>query len=63
MLLQDHFSAAEVAENLGKSPRTLQMWRTRGVGPPYVKIGHSLYYKKSALLAWLRAQEVKPCPK
>jgi hypothetical protein len=38
-LLNDH----QAALRLGVSPATLRSWRCRGVGPPYVKLGHGTY--------------------
>jgi Helix-turn-helix domain len=38
------------AEFLGVSVRTLQAWRVRGGGPPYVKIGRSVRYQRRQLV-------------
>ncbi|TNB46536.1 helix-turn-helix domain-containing protein [Martelella lutilitoris] len=35
--------------------RTLQAWRLRGGGPPFVKIGKSVRYKRRDITAWLSA--------
>ena len=35
---------------LGVSVRTLQAWRVRGGGPPYVKIGRIVRYQRRALI-------------
>jgi hypothetical protein len=40
----------QAAEFLGVSVRTLQAWRVRGGGPPYVKIGRAVRYQRRALL-------------
>ena len=43
----------EAAAVLGVSPRTLESWRTRGGGCPFVKIGtRSVRYPRGVLLAW-----------
>lgn len=42
----------------GPSPRTLERWRTDGCGPDYVKVGHRVLYKQSAVERWLEAQTV-----
>ncbi len=39
----------QAAELLAVSVRTLQAWRTRGGGPPYVKIGRAVRYQRRAL--------------
>jgi hypothetical protein len=35
---------------LGVSVRTLQAWRVRGGGPPYMKIGRAVRYQRRALV-------------
>ena len=62
-VLQDHLRAGEAADALGKSLRALQDWRKRGYGPPYIRVGETIYYERRALTAWLKSQEVVPCPK
>jgi hypothetical protein len=62
-ILQDHLRAEEAADSLGKSLRALQDWRKRGFGPPYIKVGQTVWYSRSALHDWVKAQEVVPCPK
>jgi hypothetical protein len=37
---------------LGVSVRTLQAWRVRGAGPPYVKAGRAVRYQRRALVAF-----------
>jgi hypothetical protein len=59
-LLENHLPEEEAAAGIGKTPRTLQSWRQQGIGPPYVKIGKTVYYERSALLGWLKAQQVVP---
>lgn len=46
----------EVAALLGVSRRTLQGWRWRGGGPPYVRIGGAVRYEPTEVRAWLDAQ-------
>lgn len=43
----------EAAALLGKSSRTLTMWRGAGQGPPFVKFGNRVRYAKPAVDAWL----------
>jgi predicted DNA-binding transcriptional regulator AlpA len=42
----------QAAEFLGMSVRTLQAWRVRGGGPPYVKIGRAVRYRRRTLVAF-----------
>ena len=37
------------AEYLGLSVNTLKNWRLRRVGPDYVKLGSSVFYRKNIL--------------
>lgn len=46
------------AARLGLSPRTLQQWRRKGAGPPYLKIGMAVRYNPEAVDAWL-AERIK----
>lgn len=41
-------------------PQTLIAWRMLGKGPPYVRIGRSIRYRKSDLVNWLEEQTVRP---
>jgi hypothetical protein len=42
------------------TPQTLAAWRSRGRGPRYLKIGRGVFYRESAIAAWLKAQEREP---
>jgi len=42
----------QAGEFLGVSVRTLQAWRVRGGGPPYVKIGRAVRYQRRALVTF-----------
>ena len=54
-------SEREAAAYLGPvAVRTLQDWRTRGVGPPYSKLGKRVAYAVTDLDAYLAAQRVEP---
>lgn len=46
------------AEFLGVSVRTLQAWRVRGGGPPYLKIGRAVRYTRRALVQFQIAHTV-----
>jgi hypothetical protein len=43
---------------LGLSPRTLQAWRVRGGGPPYLKIGRVVRYQRRALIQFMAERTV-----
>jgi hypothetical protein len=48
----------DVAAILCVSPRTLQGWRLVGIGPPFVKMGRVVRYKRQDLTAWIDASTV-----
>ncbi len=59
--LGDEFWTEEhTAKVLGKTPRTLRKWRERRCGPPYIKIGRDIMYRRASMFAWLVANETKP---
>jgi predicted DNA-binding transcriptional regulator AlpA len=42
----------DVAVELGLSPRTLEGWRRRGEGPPYLKVGRLVKYRPEDIEAY-----------
>jgi predicted DNA-binding transcriptional regulator AlpA len=46
------------AELLGLSTRTLQSWRSKSEGPPFVRAGRAVRYRRRDLLAWMDANTV-----
>lgn len=51
---------AEVAEYLGVPKPTLYQWRHKGEGPPALRVGRHLRYRRSDVEAWLEAQASDP---
>ena len=51
-------STADVAEVLGIPEKTLVEWRSRGLGPDYMKVGKYVRYRWSAVNAWLDKREI-----
>lgn len=47
----------EAAELTRRSVNTLRWLRHRGEGPPAYRSGRRIYYRRSAVLAWLAEQE------
>jgi predicted DNA-binding transcriptional regulator AlpA len=54
----------EADEELGLSPRTLEGWRRRGKGPPYLDLGRLVKYRIEDIEAYkaarLRADQPPP---
>lgn len=43
----------EVAEWLGKPKATLYAWRSRDLGPPGIRVGNALRYRRAYVERWL----------
>jgi Helix-turn-helix domain len=54
-LLGEH----RVAEMLGRHPRTLLRWRTKGKGPPSRNIGRKIYYELNDLQEWIDRGKIR----
>lgn len=54
---------AEVADMLGIKPNTLEIWRNKGKGPKFKKMGDTpqapIRYEEAEVLAWLEAQSFR----
>ena len=50
----------QTAELLNISTRTLQAWRSDSVGPPFIRVGRTIRYRRGALVAWMEANTVRP---
>lgn len=44
------------AKLLAVSTRTLQAWRRKNFGPPFVRLGRGIRYRRTDLLSWVAAQ-------
>lgn len=49
-----------VSELIGIAVQTLRNWRFRGTGPPYCKIGRSVRYLLSDIIAFMESKRVLP---
>lgn len=50
----------DAARVLTISTRTLQAWRTRGVGPAFVRIGRAVRYRLSAMMEFMNSNTHQP---
>ncbi len=57
VLLAEWLSRGELARELSISTNTLSRWAARRHGPPCTLIGRKVFYRRAAVLTWLRAQE------
>jgi hypothetical protein len=52
--LDEAVNTAEASRIVGFPPCTLHTWRSRGDGPPFLKLGaRSVRYQRRALFRWL----------
>jgi hypothetical protein len=64
--LANHKTAKELAALLKErtgtgTERTLQIWRQRRIGPPWIKLGHNIIlYPDDKFEEWLRSQVQLP---
>ena len=50
----------DAARELNVKPQTLGVWRYRGQGPVYVKIGKLVFYRPSDIRAYVASRVVRP---
>ena len=56
--LDEAIDTAEASRIVGFTPRTLDTWRSRGGGPPFLKLGRrAVRYQRRALFEWLAGHE------
>jgi hypothetical protein len=58
--LEEWLTEQETAAEIGKSVRTLRVWRRRRIGPPYALFGRTVKYRTLALVEHFRAAEIQP---
>lgn len=60
MEIEEVLNTIQAAKVLGRQPQTLRLWRLRGGGPKYLRLGNGVHarvaYRPSDLDAWLRAR-------
>jgi hypothetical protein len=58
MSISDEFiPEPNLARDLSRDTRTLQRWRAQRVGPPYIRMGRQILYRRAAVREWLIALE------
>jgi len=56
-VLDDKLTEAELAEEIRRSVRTLQLWRAQRTGPPFIRLGKEVLYRREAVCEWLKSLE------
>ena len=49
LLPDGRMSAVDAARYLGRAPQTLAQWRMNNVGPIWIRVGRSIFYKREEL--------------
>ena len=58
-ILDEYMSDAELADELGVSPRTIARWDRLREGPPITRVGRKKFRRREAVRAWLAARETE----
>ena len=53
----DYLRPVQVSEIMGWTLNTLACYRSRGEGPPYVKVRNRVLYPSKGLNAWIREND------
>ncbi|MBK5956890.1 hypothetical protein CCR97_01480 [Rhodoplanes elegans] len=53
----DLITTAQLAAWLGVSIQWAEIGRSKGWGPPYIKLGRRVAYRRGSVLAWLAERE------
>jgi hypothetical protein len=56
VLPDGRISAEDAARYLGHAPKTLAMWRVRGIGPRFRKVGGRIFYFRRDLDAFIAGE-------
>lgn len=59
-MIDGYLTEAQLASKLDRTKRTLRLWRARGLGPAYTRLGNIVVYRDEALRDWLIRNEVQP---
>lgn len=56
----EYFTSRQAAQYLSISVKCLEKWRSLREGPPYVKLGRSVRYRRDDLDTYMTQRLVKP---
>lgn len=56
----DYLRTPEAARLLSVSHQYLEVCRCRGEGPPYVRLGRAIRYRRTSLDDWMKSRECRP---
>ena len=52
-------TSKNVGKEFGISEKTLEYWRTAGIGPEYIQVGKRISYERKVLESFLKSCHVK----
>lgn len=55
----DFLDTVQAAKRLGLKKSTLDTWRCRGDGPPFVKMGRAVRYRTADLERWVESRVMR----
>lgn len=58
-ILDGWMTRAELAKELGVCVNTLSRWQTMRIGPPCVRTGRWVFYRRDTVTEWLRQKEIR----
>lgn len=58
-ILDEWVSQPDLAAEMEISPDTLRKWRLQRKGPPAIKVGARVFYRRESVREWLRSLEKK----
>ena len=56
-VLDEWMTRSALARELGVSIDTLGRWESRRIGPPSIRVGRKVLYRRETVREWLREQE------
>ena len=56
-LLKDYLSRKALADEIGRTEKTLIRWEVEGKGPPATRVGRKVLYFRPSVEKWLRKRE------
>jgi hypothetical protein len=55
--LADYFEEQDFAAVVDRDLRTIRRWHSSRTGPPRIRVGRKILYRKSAVIRWLEQNE------
>ena len=56
-LLSDYYTPTQLANELRVTKRTLSRWEAHRIGPPRIKVGRQILFRRESVDAWLEPRE------